>query len=137
MHTEPANPSASPATQPITTALATTWDTYTAAWRADSEATRQDLLAHSVHPDCHYADPLVQAAGWPALTAYMRDLQQQIPGVHFVTQQFIAHHQKSMARWQMVDGQAQVLGEGVSFGEYTTEGMLLRMTGFFEVPAAA
>ena len=121
----------------MSTEFQSTWATYTAAWAADSEAARQRLLARAVHPDCCYADPLADLAGHDALSAYMRDLQRQVPGVHFVTQRFVAHHGRSMAQWQMRDGQQRTVGEGVSMGEYGDDGRLLRMTGFFEVPAAA
>jgi hypothetical protein len=121
----------------MSTAFESTWATYTAAWQAGTDEERQALLARAVGPGCHYADPLVQLDGTPALAAYMQDLQRQVPGVHFVTWRFMVHHGRSLAQWQMRDGQAQVVGEGTSFGEYAADGRLPRMTGFFEVPAAA
>ncbi len=114
-----------------------TWATYTAAWKAGCEAERHALLAKAVGPGCHYADPLVQLDGTQALSAYMQDLQRQVPGLHFVTRRFMVHHGRSLAQWQMLDGRAQVVGEGTSFGEYAADGRLQRMTGFFEVPAVA
>jgi hypothetical protein len=78
----------------------------------------------------------VQVAGHQALSAYMADLQRQMPGVHFVTRRFTVHHGRSMAQWHMLDGQARPMGDGVSFCEYADDGRLRRMTGFFEVPAA-
>ncbi|WP_088278682.1 nuclear transport factor 2 family protein [Ideonella sp. A 288] len=117
--------------------LASTWSAYSAAWQAGSPAERQALFTQALHADCRYEDPLTQAVGWPALSAYMQDLQRQIPGVHFVVQRFRAHHRRSAAEWQMRDGQNHVLGDGVSFGEYAPDGKLLRMTGFFDLPPAA
>ena len=121
----------------MSTDFESTWATYTAAWKAGADAERQALLARAVGPDCHYADPLVQLDGTQALSAYMQDLQRQVPGVHFVTRCFTVHHGRSMAQWHMLDGQAQVVGEGTSFGEYADDGRLRRMTGFFDVAAAA
>ena len=69
----------------MSTEFESTWATYTAAWKAGSDAERQALLGRAVQPDCHYADPLVQVEGHQALSAYMVDLQRQVPGVHFVT----------------------------------------------------
>ena len=119
----------------MNTAFEATGATYTAAWKAASDTERQALLARAVGPDCHYADPLMQVDGTPALSAYMADLQRQVPGVHFETRRFIVHHGRSMAQWHMLDAQEQVIGEGTSFGEYAEDGRLRRMTGFFEVPA--
>ena len=113
-----------------------TWSSYTLAWQAQSAADRQALLARSLHPECRYADPLADVIGWPALSAYMHDLQQQIPGVHFVTTRFISHHRCSMAQWQMRDAHEAVLSEGMSFGEYEADGRLIRMNGFFDTPPA-
>jgi hypothetical protein len=121
----------------MSTEFESTWATYTAAWKAGSDAERQALLGRAVQPDCHYADPLVQVEGHQALSAYMVDLQRQVPGVHFVTRRFAVHHGRSMAQWHMRDGQARTVGEGVSFGEDADDGRLRRMTGFFEVPSAA
>ena len=120
----------------MSTAFESTWTTYTAAWKAGSDEERQALLGRSVQPDCHYADPLVQVEGWPALSTYVAVLQRPVPGVHFVTRRFIVHHGRSMAQWHMLDGQARTVGEGVSFGEYADDGRLRRMTGFFELPGA-
>ena len=120
----------------MSTEFESTWATYTAAWKAGSDEEREALLGRAVQPDCHYADPLVQVEGWPALSAYMADLQRQVPGMHFVTRRFSVHHGRSMAQWHMLDAQAQVVGEGTSFGEYAADGRLRRMTGFFDVPAA-
>lgn len=113
-----------------------TWTTYTLAWQTESASDRLALLARSLHPECRYADPLADVIGWPALSAYMHDLQQQIPGVHFVATRFITHHRCSMAQWQMRDAREAVLSEGVSFGEYAADGRLIRMNGFFDTPPA-
>ena len=121
----------------MSTDFESTWAAYTAAWKAGTDAERQALLAQALGPDCRYADPLVQLDGTQALSAYMQDLQRQVPGVHFVTQRFIGHHGCSMAQWHMLDGQARVVGEGTSFGEYAADGRLRRMTGFFELARAA
>lgn len=121
----------------MSTDFAATWAIYTAAWKAGTDDERQALLDRAVHADCHYADPLVQVEGHRPLSAYMADLQRQVPGVHFVTQRFIVHHGRSMAQWQMRDGVDRVVGEGVSFGEYAEDGRLRRMTGFFDLPPAA
>lgn len=77
---------------------------------------------------------LTRTEGWDGLLQYMVDFHRQVPGGHFVTEQFIAHHSKSVARWTMRNGLGAVIGDGVSYGEYDDEGRLTSMTGFFETP---
>jgi hypothetical protein len=110
------------------------WERYVSAWRATTAAEQQAIFASCLVPDCVYTDPLVQAKGWTELTTYMQDFQRQIPGGHFVTQQFIEHHQRSVAHWKMLNGDAAIVGEGVSYAEYDAQGRLLVMTGFFQTP---
>jgi hypothetical protein len=54
-----------------------------------------------------------------------------------VTTYYQSHNGRSMARWNMVDANGNVIGDGISFGEYNAGGMLTSMTGFFEPPPAA
>jgi hypothetical protein len=110
------------------------WERYVASWKAVDAADKQRLFAGCLSPSCVYTDPQTVAKGWTELSNYMLDFQKQIPGGHFVTQQFITHHGRSMARWNMVGGDGAVLGDGVSYGEYGPDGKLVSMTGFFETP---
>lgn len=110
------------------------WESYVSAWRAATADEKQAIFATCLVPDCVYTDPLVQVRGWAALTRYMLDFQQQIPGGHFVTQRFIEHHQRSIASWKMLNADAIAVSEGVSYAEYDAQGRLLAMTGFFETP---
>lgn len=116
--------------------LRATWNDYTLAWQAPSDAERRSLFVRCLNPTCDYADPIVEVTGWHALADYMNDLQAQIPGVHFHTTRFVSHHGTSVAWWEMRDGHESVLGEGVSQGEYGADGRLRRMRGYFDVPGA-
>ena len=78
---------------------------------------------------------LKAASGNPEAYEKWLDFHRQIPGGHFVTEQFIAHHGRSIARWRMVAGDGTTLGDGMSYGEYDGDGRLLTMTGFFEPPS--
>lgn len=111
-----------------------TWERYTESWKVASPEQKQALLDGSVSPRCVYTDPLTRAEGWSQLIAYMVDFHRQMPGGHFVTRHFAAHHQRSLARWDMLDGAGKVIGDGSSYGEYDETGLLLAMTGFFETP---
>ncbi len=111
-----------------------TWERYTSSWRAETAEERTALFESSLDIGCHYTDPLIRAKGWDELAAYMRSLQQQVPGVHFVTTYFGAHNRKSIAKWEMRNGENATIGDGVSYGEYSEQGRLTAMTGFFEPP---
>ena len=112
------------------------WERYVRSWQVASEPGIRDLYATCLAPACVYTDPLTQAKGWDELAAYMVGFQQQIPGGHFLTEQFLAHHGRSVARWKMLNGDGVCLGEGISYGEYDEQNRLVTMTGFFEPPEA-
>jgi hypothetical protein len=111
-----------------------TWEVYTAAWRPENAAQRRRLFAQVLREDCEYRDPLVHAAGWDALEAYVQDFHRQVPGGHFVTIWFATHHGRSVAKWEMRGADAAVLGHGVSYAEYAGDGKLRAMNGFFDAP---
>ncbi|HEX2877637.1 MAG TPA: nuclear transport factor 2 family protein [Polyangiaceae bacterium] len=112
------------------------WERYVAAWKVASAAEKRQIFATCLAPACVYTDPLTRAEGWDALERYMTSFHGQIPGGHFVTEQFWEHHGKSVARWKMVDGAGLPLGEGISYAEYDDEQRLVAMTGFFDVPGS-
>ena len=109
-----------------------TWEIYAASWRATSADEKRALYQKSLSAECVYTDPTIQAQGWDELLAYMQGFHQQVPGGHFVTVEFMAHHDRSIAKWEMRDGNGAVLGDGVSYGEYDKHGKLVVMTGFFK-----
>jgi hypothetical protein len=84
-----------------------------------------------------YRDPLTEAKGHEPLIGYMLAFHAQIPGAHFVTKYFLAHHERSIAKWNLVDGSGNVIGDGISYAEYGSDGKLVAMTGFFEAPHSA
>ncbi|MCA9604330.1 MAG: nuclear transport factor 2 family protein [Myxococcales bacterium] len=111
-----------------------TWERYVACWRAAEEDDKRAIMADCLDDDCVYTDPLTVARGTDALLAYMLDFHRQIPGGHFVTTYFLAHHDRSVARWEMRAGDGSLLGDGMSYAEYRTDGRLTAMTGFFATP---
>lgn len=111
-----------------------TWKTYTVSWKAESTAEKRELFKKSLDIACQYNDPLVKTKGWDELDAVMLDFHRQVPGGYFVTTYFQAHSGKSIAKWEMRNGENVVLGDGISYGEYNENGILVSMTGFFEPP---
>jgi len=110
------------------------WETYTSAWRAETEAQKREIFSRSLAENVEYNDPLVATKGWDELLNYMIEFHKQIPGGHFVSNSFLCHHDQSITTWNMCDGSGAVVGEGISYGQYNDTGKLVRMTGFFETP---
>ncbi|HKO51761.1 MAG TPA: nuclear transport factor 2 family protein [Polyangiaceae bacterium] len=112
------------------------WERYVASWKPQAAQQKRALFETCLAPECTYSDPLQVAHGWEALLEYMLEFQKQVPGGYFVTEYFATHHQKSIAKWRMLSADAAQIGEGMSYGEYDANGLLVAMTGFFEPPAS-
>ncbi len=113
-----------------------TLEAYSKALSMADESDRQKLFELSLSPDCIYTDPLVQTKGYAQLSAYISELHKNIPDVAFVITNFKFHHDRSLAHWNMVDGNDNLIFEGASYGLYGVDGRLTQMTGFFEPPQA-
>jgi hypothetical protein len=120
----------------MTEAKRANWEKYALAWKETSRERKLAALRESVVPSCTYRDPNTVAEGHEELVAYMLGFQQQVPGAWFDTTYFLAHHDRSIAKWNMVGGTGQVIGDGVSYAEYDERGLLVTMSGFFE-PASS
>lgn len=112
------------------------WEVYTSAWKADTASEKRAILEQSLVQDCVYRDPLTVAQGVDALVAYMLEFHTSMPGGHFVTREFKSHNNRSISEWDMCAGDGSVVGVGISYGEYSSAGKLVSMTGFFDVPDA-
>jgi hypothetical protein len=110
----------------------TIWNTYSRAWKEADKGGKLAALRESTVSDCIYRDPNTVVEGHEALVQTMLAFHQQVPGGWFDTTYFLAHHDRSIAKWNMIDGKGQVIGNGVSYGEYDERGRLTSMTGFFE-----
>jgi hypothetical protein len=110
------------------------WDIYTESWKAETREEKMELFSMSLATGCRYTDPTAQDEGWEELADNMLGFHTQIPGGHFVTTFFLAHHDKSITKWEMRNSNDEFLGDGISYGEYNSAGKLTSMTGFFETP---
>lgn len=108
-----------------------TWDLYTASWKVKTIQEKLELFAQSLKKDCEYKDPTVNTKGWDELAQNMINFHEQVPGGHFVTTDFQTHSGRSMAKWDMCTGDGDKIGEGISFGQYHSDGKLFAMTGFY------
>lgn len=114
-------------------ALEKSWETYTQSWKVTEEDGKMALLLDSTEPSCVYADPLTKTTNYGELLGYMKSFHEQAPGFYFKTYQFQEHHGSCVAKWQMLNADGAVMGDGVSFGEFSASGKLQKITGFFEV----
>lgn len=120
----------------MTDNLKNTWESYMLAWNTENLAGKRSLFEKSLAPACRYTDPLRKTEGWDELQAYMRDFHAQMPGCCFKTYYFLDHHQKSIAKWQLKNNDGTVLSEGISYGEYNADGLLIAMSFFEAEPPA-
>jgi hypothetical protein len=107
------------------------WDRYSEAWKETSRDKKLAALRASVVPTCTYRDPSAVVEGHDALVEHMLGFHQQVPGGWFDTQSFLTHHGRSVATWNMMSAEGQVIGHGISYAEYDDHGLLVAMTGFF------
>ena len=91
------------------------WNTYAASWKAVTAFKKRELFKMSLDPACQYNDPLVKTIGWDELEAVMLDFHRQIPGGYFQTTYFMAHNNKSIAKWLMRNADDVELGDGISW----------------------
>jgi hypothetical protein len=110
------------------------WETYTSSWKAETSDEKQAIFEKCLDVECEYNDPLIKTKGWDELIAYMLNFHHQVPGGYFVTHYFLAHNNQSIAKWDMKNSENLVIGEGISYGKYNENGLLVAMTGFFETP---
>ena len=64
----------------------------------------------------------------------MLNFHEQTPGGYFETTYFLAHNNKSVAKWEMKNDEDTVLSDGISYGEFNEKGKLTSITGFYETP---
>jgi len=110
------------------------WETYVLSWKIENSDDKKTLFSKCLTADCVYHDPITKTQGWEELSAYMQEFHKQIAGGYFATTEFFSHGHKSVAKWEMRDGNDIVLGNGISYGEYNHDGRLYEMTGFFQIP---
>tara|TARA_Y100000768_G_scaffold169963_1_gene127223 strand:- start:93 stop:443 length:351 start_codon:yes stop_codon:yes gene_type:complete len=107
------------------------WKTYTTAWSEPDREKRFYVLKTILEEECLYQDPHSEVKGAAELTDYMAAFQNSVPGGHFILQDFKTHHNKSLAKWNLLNSAGEKIQEGISYGYYAESGKLEQMTGFF------
>lgn len=111
-----------------------TWKRYQAAWSDIGAEERTTLLIGSVAADAVYTDPTNECHGLQELIAKIEQSQQKTPGASFENTKFLTHHQQGLSSWTMRNKEGATLATGNSYARFNAEGLLIQMTGFFELP---
>ena len=115
-------------------ALENVWLAYSRAWSEPDHAKRLKTFQEILDKNCTYADPFTAATGYEQLANYMDEFQKNIPGGHFVVRSFVAHHNQSLAEWELLDGHGALIHKGTSYAHYGDDAKLRQMSGFFDAP---
>lgn len=111
-----------------------TWTRYQAAWSDISSEERKALLKESVAADAVYTDPTNECRGLEELIAKIEQSQRKTPGPSFENTRLLTHHQQALSSWTMRSKEGTALATGNSYARFNAEGLLVQMTGFFELP---
>ena len=110
------------------------WELYAKGCVTTDEDTRRTLLDQSVDPNCVYTDPTQQCLGIDGLIGMILRFQQACPGHTFRSVRFVEHTGRSLADWEQIDGEGNVVLTGTSYSRRGDDGRLVEMTGFFPTP---
>ena len=111
------------------------WRRYAIIWSSEL-ARRKSELGECLADDATYCDPVSELSGREALSEYMGGFQEQVPGGRFEILQVIDHHDRSLARWALLNGEGATLQLGASFATHDARGRLKAISGFFPLAAS-
>ena len=106
------------------------WRRYARIWTLEGEARAREMRA-CLAPAVTYADPRISLAGCEAFAAYMDGFRGAFPGHAFHIRAVTAHHDGSLARWDLADADGGMVFPGLSFGRLAEDGRFLSLHGFF------
>jgi hypothetical protein len=106
------------------------WTRYAAVWSLEA-ARREAELNACLADDVTYCDPNGLLAGRSALSGYMEQFRESVPGGQFHICAVLHHHDRSLADWELKGKDGAVLQTGTSFGALSEDGRLRAISGFF------
>jgi hypothetical protein len=112
---------------------------YIAAWNETDPAARSRAVAELFAEYARYVDPLVDAAGPPAIDATIAAVQARFPGFVFrLTGPVDAHHDQARFSWEFGPaGQLEAPIAGFDVAVRDADGRLATVFGFLDrVPAS-
>jgi len=109
---------------------------YVEAWTETDEGKRRALLEKSWAEDGTYTDPTVEVVGREALVQHIAGIHQRFVDCRILlTSRVDEHHDRLRFTWAMVNPKGSRVSEGIDFGEVGSDGLLIRITGFFGLPS--
>lgn len=107
-------------------------DAYIDAWNEPDEDKRGQILARVMTDDGTYVDPDKQMDSPAGIAQYIGGVFDKDPGRRIVrTSEVDAHHLVCRFNWRLVKADGTKLPECVDFVEFTKDGTIRRVTGFF------
>jgi hypothetical protein len=116
--------------------IATTVDTYLAAYNETDVDRRKKLIERVWTTDGRLIDPPLAGEGHDGVNDMALALHEHFPGHQFRRVSSVdAHHDQLRFAWELVAPDGTVALTGLDVGEVAADGRLRRITGFFgEVP---
>ncbi|WP_119275220.1 nuclear transport factor 2 family protein [Taklimakanibacter deserti] len=115
-------------------ALRETWAAYEEAWSESDPGRRATILRLTLDATFVYSDPVTRTESQDALSRYIGELQQTVPGLRIVTTSFAEHHDACLVGWTLQDGNSNAVARGVTCGERDGNGLLKKATVFYDLP---
>lgn len=106
------------------------WETYRACWSEGDSSQRNIRLQEIIAADFQYYDPNIEMEDYLQLSDYMAQFQREFAGCSFIITDFKIHHSRSLAHWDMISAESEVVAQGVDFAFYA-QGKLKTITSFF------
>ena len=107
-------------------------DTYVDAWNEPSADARGRMLAEVMHGESTYTDPNVALTSRADLDAYIGEVLRKYPGRRIVrTSGVDVHHRHCRFNWRLIKPDGTQGLESIDFVEFTSDGRIARVTGFF------
>ena len=115
-----------------TTDLATTVDTYLAAWSEPDDVRRIAMIKDVWAVDGRLIDPPLVGEDHDGISEMAKTMQEHFPGHTFRrTSGIDTHHEHLRFSWELVGPDGAVALAGVDVGDLADDGRLQRITGFF------
>ncbi len=110
------------------------WQRYARIWSSDA-TTRDREMAACLTADVTYRDPATSLSGIGDFSKYMADFQTGFPGCWFRIKEARSHHGRTLATWDLMNPQDQIVFEGMSYALLADDGKFSEFNGFFDPPA--
>lgn len=111
--------------------IATTLNIFIAAWNADTDQYRRNLLQYSFAPNAVYIDPhLGKLKGIESMYQSIAEFREKFPHRLETTSQMETHHNIFRISWRFYGPAFGVLSQGTFVGELNKEGQIIRLFVF-------